>query len=240
MAEHKPLYPCSLAEAIRSNERDLWRESYKENCDCARAIERTIGENYHDNRLEDCAKLLIERYGFDRVNWVLANTVQQKKDDGRISNANKEWAKAISIPNDDVRWHFTVESHPGLTDIFLNQVRKAWQDLKLFEGKHCTAEEDYRGQVVVIRPDVLADEFKTPENQLFYAEGGNGCRPDSLGTKVFGQHLNDGEKGYYRRAEIVGVLSDEHLPDWAREKVEAIRAESEEIETAPMEMGGIT
>ena len=240
MAEHKPLYPCSLSEALSSNERDLWRESYKENCDCARAIERTIGENYHDNRLEDCAKLLIERYGFDRVNWVLANTVQQKKDDGRISNANKEWAKAISIPNDDVRWHFTVESHPGLTDIFLNQVRNAWQDLKLFEGKHCTAEEDYRGQVVVIRADVLADEFKTPVNQLFYAEGGNGCRPDSLGTKVFGQHLNDGEKGYYRRAEIVGVLSDEHLPDWAREKVEAIRAESEEIETAPMEMGGIT
>ena len=238
MADHEPVYRYSLREAIRNEEQDLWRESLKESCDCARAIEHAIGENYHDNRLDDCAKAIIERYGFNRVNWVLANTVQQKAEDGRISAANKEWAKGFSIPNDDVRWHFTVESHPGLTDIFLNQARKAWQALGLFEGKHCTKDEDYRGKVVVIRPDVLKDEFKTPENQLFYAEGGNGCRLDSLGTKVFGQHLNDGEKGYYRRAEIAGVLSDEFMPEWAKAKPEAVR--SVEEADAALEMGGIT
>ena len=80
--------------------------------------------------------------------------------------------------------------------------------------------------------------FKTPENQLFYAEGGNGCRLDSLGTKVFGQHLNDGEKGYYRRAEIAGVLSDEFMPEWAKAKLEAVR--SVEEADATLEMGGIT
>ena len=238
MEGHKPVYPCSLGEAVRSNEKDLWRESYKESCECARSIERAITISYHENRLEECADAVIKRYGFNRVNWVLANTVQQKVDDGRISPENKVWAKGFSIPNDDVRWHFSVESHPGLTDLFLNQVRKAWHALGLFEGKHCTSEEDYRGKVVVIRPDALKDEYKTPEDQLFYAEGGNGCRLDSLGTKVFGQHLNDGEKGYYRRAEIVGVLSDEYLPDWAKEKMEAIQAESEEAE-AP-QIGGIT
>ena len=238
MAEHKPVYPASLREAIRSDEKELWRESYKESCDCARAIERAIGENYHDNRLEDCAKEVIERYGFNRVNWVLANTIQQKTDDGRISQANKEWARKFLIPNDDVRWHFTVESHPGLTNIFANQVRRAWAELGLFDRQHCTTDEDYRRKVVIIRPDTLKDEYKTPENQLFYAEGGNGCRIDSLGTKVFGQHLNDGEKGYYRRAEIVGVISDEYLPDWAKEKVEAIRSESEEAEVP--QIGGIT
>ncbi len=238
MADHKPLYPCSLREAVRSNEKDLWRESYKENCECARAIERAITVSYHENRLEDCANAVIERYGFNRVNWVLANTVQQKADDGRISSGNKAWAKAFSIPNDDVRWHFTVESHPGLTNLFLNQVRRAWQALGLLEGKHCTKDEDYRGKVVVIRPDVLKDKYKTPEDLLFYAEGGNGCRLDSLGTKVFGQHLIDGEKGYYRRAEIAGVLADEYLPGWAKEKVEAICAEREEAE-AP-QIGGIT
>ena len=42
MSEHKSLYIYSLSEAVRSNEKDLWRESYKENCDCARAIEKTI------------------------------------------------------------------------------------------------------------------------------------------------------------------------------------------------------
>ena len=126
-----------------------------------------------------------------------------------------------------------------MTDIFLNQVRRAWQALGLFEGKHCTNDEDYRGKVVVIRPDILKDEYKTPENQLFYAEGGNGCRLDSLGTKVFGQHLNDGEKGYYRRAEIAGVLSDEFMPEWAKAKLMAIHAVEDEA-AVPLEMGGIT
>ena len=194
MADHEPVYRYSLREAIRNEEQDLWRESLKESCDCARAIERAIGENYHDNRLDDCAKAIIERYGFNRVNWVLANTVQQKAEDGRISAANKEWAKGFSIPNDDVRWHFTVESHPGLTDIFLNQARKAWQALGLFEGKHCTKDEDYRGKVVVIRPDVLKDEFKTPENQLFYAEGGNGCRLIRSVQRCSGNTLMTGKR----------------------------------------------
>ena len=51
MADHEPVYRYSLREAIRNEEQDLWRESLKESCDCARAIERAIGENYHDNRL---------------------------------------------------------------------------------------------------------------------------------------------------------------------------------------------
>lgn len=42
MPEHKPLYPYSLKEAAEWGEKDEWRESYLENCDCARAIERDI------------------------------------------------------------------------------------------------------------------------------------------------------------------------------------------------------
>ena len=128
-----PLYEWSLDDAIRNGERDLWRESYKENCDCARAIERVIDENYHDNILEDCVKQIIGRYGFDRVNFVLANTVQQKKDDGRFSEDNKKWARSFHIPRDDVRWHFAADSHTVLTNAFLNQARSAWNALGLFD-----------------------------------------------------------------------------------------------------------
>lgn len=80
MQNYKPLYLWSLEEAIRNNEKDLWRESYKENCDCARTIEKAITDayNYEKSCLTACAKPVIEQYGFDRVNWVLANTVQQK------------------------------------------------------------------------------------------------------------------------------------------------------------------
>lgn len=129
MADHKPLYRWSLQDAIAHNEVQDWRDSYKENCDCARAIERAIADHYHDNVLEDGTKDVLDRYGFDRVNWVLANTLQEKAHDGRFSQENKKWAKGFFIPSDDVRWHFCVESHPGLTDLFIDQAREAWQKL---------------------------------------------------------------------------------------------------------------
>lgn len=77
MPEHKPLYLYSLKEAAEWNEKDEWRESYLENCDCARAIERAIDEHYDGQYLNSCAQEIIDRYGFDRVNFVLAATVRQ-------------------------------------------------------------------------------------------------------------------------------------------------------------------
>ena len=245
MGKRVPLYEWSLEDAVRNNERDLWRESYKENCDCARAIERAINENYHDNRLEDCVKPIIERYGFDRVNFVLANTVQQNKEDGRFSQSNKKWARGIYIPRDDVRWHFTVNSHPGLTNLFINDARKEWQSLGLFNYSHCIPETDgqidYAGKVVVIKPNILKDEYKTPESQLFFAQHGNGCKPNSSGTKVYGFQLDDGVNCYYRRYDLVGALKDEYLPDWAKENLAKVNAaEAQDDAEAPSEDGGMT
>lgn len=231
MSEHKPLYIWSLDYAVRSNERDLWRESHRENCDCARAIERAISENYQDNSLDDCTKPIIDRYGFDRVNWVLANTIQEKSDDGRFSQENKAWAKGFYIPKDDVRWHFCVEAHPGLTDIFTNQARRAWQALGLFNASHCESEKDgqldYEGKVLVLRGDVLKDRYKTPEDQLFLADGGFGCRPNSRGRKVFGKFLKDGEDTHFYREDFAGILKDEYLPDWAKEKLNELQPPEE-------------
>ena len=242
MPEYKPLYQWSRDYAVRCNECDLWRESYRENCDCARAIERSISNHYHDNRLEDCTQEIIDRYGFDRVNWVLANTIQENRDDGRFSQNNKTWAKGFHIPRDDVRWHFCVESHPGLTNIFTNQARRAWQALGLFDASHCDSEQDgqldYEGKVLVLKGDVLKDQYKTPENQLFLAEGGFGCRPDSRGRKVFGKFLKDGEDTHFYREDFAGILKDEYLPGWAREKLDGLQSKQAE-ESEGMKMGGI-
>ena len=237
MSAHKPLYRHSLRDALEHNERDDWRESYKENCDCARAIERAISEHYKDNRLEDCASEIIDRYGFDRVNWVLANTIKQKDHDGRFSEANKAWAKKLYIPNDDVRWHFCAESHPVLTNAFVDQARKAWQDLGLFDASHCLpndSEQDYRGKVVVIDPSIFKDEYKKPDCQLFLAEGGFGASPHARGRKVFGKFLDTGESTQYNRSDIIGVLKDECLPEWAADKLEELQPNKNEDIT----MGG--
>ena len=81
---------------------------------------RRSGEYYHDNRLDSqAAAQVINTFGLDRTLYVLANTVQQKDWDGRISPGNKAWAKTIPINPD--AWgagrnaSFVVNSHPGLT-----------------------------------------------------------------------------------------------------------------------------
>ena len=234
---YKPLYPWSRDAAKRSGQTDLWDESYNENCRCARAIERVIKLNYHDNRLEgDSAKKVIDEYGHDRVNWVLANTVQMSSGEGRYSLETRKWARGFMIPPDASlkRSTFAVTSHPGLVDIFINQNRKEWQKLGLYESDSCyensRAELNYQGQVVVISPNALQAEYKTPEDQLFYARFGNGCRPDSLGTKVYGKFLKDGAEDVFLRSEIEGVMKLELLPDWAKEKAAAFRSQEENME----------
>lgn len=98
MDSRKPLYRHSLKEAVRHEEKDLWRESYKINCDCAMAIERIIAENYDGKKLgPDLAEPIIEQYGFNRVNWVLANTVQQKK--GRWPHLPGKPAMGRNLPD---------------------------------------------------------------------------------------------------------------------------------------------
>ena len=99
MEKYKPLYPWSREVARESGQTELWDESYNENCRCARAIERVIKLNYSDNHLgADSAKKVIGEYGYDRVNWVLANTVQMAGMEGRYSEDNRKWSRGYMIP----------------------------------------------------------------------------------------------------------------------------------------------
>ncbi len=93
MPEFKPLYRYTLQNANEFDEVEQWRESHRENCKCANDITDAINSHYHDNRLDNCVQPMIEKYGFDRVNWVIANTIREGIQDGRYSAENKEWAE---------------------------------------------------------------------------------------------------------------------------------------------------
>ena len=63
--------------------------------------------------------------------YILANTVQQKDHDGRISPSNTDWAKSIPIQKNPDAWggdrnvYLIVNSHPGLIDLFVDAFREA-------------------------------------------------------------------------------------------------------------------
>ncbi len=223
------IYHYSLEDATRSNERDLWRESYQLNVNCARDIEKAINENYDGSHLSRSAvKGIIDAYGIDRVNWVLANTLQQRKPVNQFSQENRQWADQFAVPQDTTQLEFVVKSHPGLVNVFVNQAHRVWKDLNLFDHSHCTPDnEDFDGKVLVLYPTILKDEYKSPDYQLFLATGGFGCSPTARGRRVYGQFLKDGEETSFYRQDFLGVLKDEHLPDWAREKLAEVQSQAE-------------
>ena len=128
--EYPEIYKLSATEARAREETGLFRASHKLNIACKCAVETAIRENFDGFHLKGgCIKPVIAEYGIDRVDWVLANTVQTKMSDGRFSRDNKAWAETFPIPGSDnsvfePRLDYVVESHPAVLDGFIGLVRR--------------------------------------------------------------------------------------------------------------------
>ena len=126
-----PVYRQNAAYAREHGELEQYRVSRQANIACREAIEQAIHQNYDGSRLFDgTAAKVMQQYGAERVLYVLANTIQQKELDGRFSFPNREWAKTEDVQSNrddfgiDRNYEFVVNSHAGLTDLFVSQARK--------------------------------------------------------------------------------------------------------------------
>ena len=86
----------------------------------------------------DVAVGVIEKYGEERVAFVLANTLKQLSYDGRFSDGNKRWADGIDIPENisrgmDLNRDYIVGSHPAVLNGFIDMARKEIRTRKLEE-----------------------------------------------------------------------------------------------------------
>lgn len=237
MADIVPFYEHSLDNARHCNEVDEWRASHKANIDCKKAIEKGIAENHIDNHFNPgFAVDIIKEFGFDRVNFILQYNLKQAQKDGRYSDKNKEWGKELYAPESNMRMDYLIGSHPILLDSFIDEVRSEWDKLNLWDNSHCISKIglNLEGKILVISPSRMKDEYKTPEDQLFMATGGFGCRPNASGRAVYGYFLKDDEHCRWNREAFIGILKDEFIPDWVREKYDL------EDAAEPAEDGGIS
>ena len=222
----KYIYPYSRESAKNDGHLDLWHASHAENIACAKDIDAEI-ELTHDGTClgADSAKRAIDRFGFDRVNWVLAATVQQMSKAEGLSQDNKDWANQYFMEYHKKEMEdYRIKTDPAKLNSFVNSARQEYDSLHLFDHKHCIPDSgnmDYKDRVLVLRPSVLNDQYKSQDNQLFIADiGGFGCSPTSSGRRVIGHFLIDGEKGEYYRNDFVGIVAGEHLPQWAKDTLE--------------------
>lgn len=131
LKDKTPLYYYSASYAREHGELEQYRASYKANVACKQAIENAIADNYRDNCLGlEAVQQVLKQFDYERIFYVLANTVRQKDWDGRFSYDNKTWARTIPVYEDsdgfggDRNVYFVVDrSHPVLTDMFLTNAR---------------------------------------------------------------------------------------------------------------------
>ena len=179
----------------------------------------------------DCARGVIAQYGFKRVGWVLANTIQKKRWDGRFRPRHKEWADTIFIPACGRTGEYIVESHPAVLDGFVEAFLDEVKGLSLFDASQCDtlSGRSLEGEVLVLSPAALKESCWSPRNQLWLAESGFGCSPHASGRAIYATCLGDGERTRWNRGDFIGILRDEYFPEWAKQTVDTLRKAEQEV-----------
>ncbi len=217
--DERSFYPYSFDEAKRNNCVDLYKESLQANTDCKNEIESVLKENYNGTTLEKgSAKEVIEKYGIDRVNYVVSATLQSKSTDGRFSSDNMNLAKETFVPEDKNNRDFIISSHSGLVNVFVNQLHDEIQLLNLWDKSQVNSTDNlnFEGKLMVVSPTALKEDYKTRADQLVFCAYGAGCLPEKSDKMVYGTFLKDGEKAQFQRNDFLGEAKDEFLTDFEK------------------------
>ena len=95
-------------------------------------------------------------------------------------------------------------------------------------------EQSIKGQVVAVKEQSLAHGFRDIAHQLYYVNGGFGVEGRSRGRACYGWNLYSGEKCRIERPNVMGIVPDDKLPDFAKKTLatvkEKIRKEKERDE----------
>ena len=179
LLENIPVYLYPQEYAAENGELDKYRLSRKLNLACKEAIEQAIGAHYSENRLDTsvAVKQVADAFGYERTLYVLAITVQHKGHDGRISDANKDWAMSVPIFEDRIdgsadnnRFLVVDKVNPGLVDLFVRGTRRAQaqeKEQQAERAKSKTAE----------KPSIL-EKLKRPLQQNSPNNSANFLEPD--------------------------------------------------------------
>ena len=78
---------------------------------------------------------------------------------------------------------------------------------------------DFRGKLVIIKPEALSPEYRSMAHQLAECTGGFGAMPEARGNAVFVKELLSGNSCRYDRSDIAGIADLSKIPQWAFERL---------------------
>ena len=126
MCHDVPVYRETANYAYEAGELDMYRASRDANMACKESIEQAISDNFSNNHLstEAAVTSVFDQFSPERVQYVLANTIQHKDHDGRIHQSLKDWAKEIEVCPDDANSFIVDKVNPGLVSLFVTEVNR--------------------------------------------------------------------------------------------------------------------
>lgn len=229
----KPLYIYPQRYARENKELCIYTESRNENIDCKCGIEWILRSNFDGVRLHgECAKELCEKYGIERVGWVLANTVQHYSWDTRFRPHTRIWADKFPIPVaiEDMTSDYVVGSHPELVNGLIDQYRSYVHMVDVLSSAACvfgSEEHNYEGKLLIIKPSSLKENYRYCVNQYFLAESDPGCDCGVEDGVVVGRFISDGEPARFLRKEFYGEADMYGIPDWVRRRYDDLNSSNE-------------
>ncbi len=91
-------------------------------------------------------------------------------------------------------------------------------------------DENLVGKVIAIDTKYLLDGYKSMPHQLFYVIGGNGAKANHYSRACFCNHLYTGEEVRIERYEVLGIVPEDKLPDFAKKTLEGLKLGKEQQE----------
>lgn len=129
----KPIYLNTLDYAVQHDERDAYFDSRFISVDCRTDLTKGIKNNYDGMHLKSGFEdEIIQKYGLERVEYVLATTVMEQIEDGRYSPDNKKWAQSVAISQEeDERKIINItDAHPAVINGLIDRIRRKEKEEK--------------------------------------------------------------------------------------------------------------
>lgn len=105
-------------------------EEHRATLACRDGIEEIIRNSFDGYCLDSgCARKAIEEFGIQRVELVLAVTIQRRSWDERFSQRVREWADARSIPPRELERGYTLNAHSVVVDGFARQYLRTVEEM---------------------------------------------------------------------------------------------------------------
>lgn len=223
-----PIYLQTGDYAREHNEREMLRASRRADEACRDAIDNAIREHYDGSHLDSSfLPQIIEDFGAERVEYILATTLREHTYDQRYSRVNQEWAAGIEISeSEQTRLNCLLTSHPVVINGIVDNVRQNAKDAEE-EAEQMTAEEapaaqvDFEAEVSRSVQQEFA-EFKadllTRSPEAIFTESFHITAMGELESTIVESYL---EPQHYRalyeeRGHILSSLYDDFIKhDWA-------------------------